>query len=84
MVRYIVAAIALSSFCTSIPALAESSTSVTSPDRRNRIDLEVQDGRLSYSVWRDGKEVLTRSPVGLFTSQGPLGGADIEIRGIDP
>ncbi len=84
MVRYIVAAIALSSFCTSIPAQAESSASVTSPDRRNRIDLEVQDGRLSYSVWRDGKEVLTRSPVGLFTSQGPLGGADIEIRGIDP
>lgn len=64
-------------------ALAQNSVSVSGPDQSNRIDVQVIDGKLSYMVWRKGKAILAPSPIGLFTSQGPIGGADLEILGVE-
>jgi alpha-glucosidase len=61
------------------PAFALDSSSVSSPDQRNRIDISVQDGKLRFTVSRDGREVLAPSPIGLFTSQGPIGGEGVQI-----
>jgi alpha-glucosidase len=58
-------------------------TTVSSPDARNRIEFTVASGKLLFAVWRDGRQVLVPSPVGLFTNQGALGGDDVEISGAD-
>jgi alpha-glucosidase len=64
-------------------ALAQAPTDAVSPDRRNRIDVTAESGKLRFTVSRDGKAVLAPSPVGLFTDQGPLGGEGVEVTGTD-
>lgn len=56
---------------------------LASPGQRNRIDLSVADGKLRYTVSRDGRAVLSPSPIGMVTSQGPLGGSDLEVVGTE-
>ncbi|MFB0873074.1 MULTISPECIES: glycoside hydrolase family 97 protein [unclassified Sphingobium] len=56
---------------------------LASPDQRNRIDLSVADGKLRYTVSRDGRALLSPSPIGMVTSQGPLGGSDLEVVGTE-
>jgi len=38
---------------------------LSSPDDRCRIEVSLEQGRLSYEVWRDGKTVIAKSPLGL-------------------
>src|SRR3954453_16733270 len=38
--------------------------SVTSPDGRNRVTLEIRDGRLTYSLARDGRALILPSLLG--------------------
>jgi alpha-glucosidase len=64
-------------------AIAQPPTDAVSPDRRNRIDVTADGGKLHFSVTRDGKAVLAPSPVGLFTDQGALGGDGVEVTGTD-
>jgi alpha-glucosidase len=46
---------------------------VASPDGRNRVTVEVRDGRLSYSVQRDGRNILLPSLLGFeFRQLAPL------------
>src|SRR3989449_9069000 len=46
---------------------------VASPDRRNQVTIEVRDGKLSYSLQRDGRAVLLPSRLGFeFRSAPPL------------
>lgn len=82
--KYVTAALigATALFGTAIAQPSEPA-SLFGPDQRNRIDLSVIDGKLSYTVSRDGKPVLSQSPIGMFTSQGALGGSDLEIVGTE-
>lgn len=82
--KYVTAALigATALFGTAIAQPSEPA-SLFGPDQRNRIDLSVIDGKLSYTVSRDGKPVLSPSPIGMFTSQGALGGSDLEIVGTE-
>jgi len=64
-------------------AIAQTPTDAVSPDRRNRIDVTMDGGKLRFAVTRDGKAVLAPSPVGLFTDQGALGGDGVEVAGTD-
>ncbi|RYD26319.1 MAG: hypothetical protein EOP89_07300, partial [Lysobacteraceae bacterium] len=64
-------------------AIAQPPTDAVSPDRRNRIDVTADGGKLHFSVTRDGKAVIAPSPVGLFTDQGALGGDGVEVTGTD-
>jgi alpha-glucosidase len=57
-----------------------SETGIASPDRHNRIEVTSRDGKLNFTVSRDGKPVLAPSPIGMFTSEGPIGGEDVEIQ----
>jgi alpha-glucosidase len=44
-----------------------------SPDGRNRVTVEVRDGRLSYSVQRDGRDIVLPSQLGFeFREHPPL------------
>ncbi len=45
--------------------------SVSSPDGRNTVTLQTHDGRLYYSVTRDGRALLTPSMLGLAFKDGP-------------
>jgi alpha-glucosidase len=51
------------------PALAQEQARVASPDGRNEVTVEVRDGRLQYSLQRDGRLVLLPSRLG-FEFQG--------------
>jgi alpha-glucosidase len=64
-------------------ARAQEANGLVSSDQRNRIEVTAPGGKLSYTVSRDGRTVLSPSPVGLFTSQGPMGGEDVEIAAIE-
>jgi alpha-glucosidase len=64
-------------------AIAQTPTDAVSPDRRNRIEVTSDNGKLRFTVSRDGKTVLAPSPVGLFTDQGALGGEGVEVTGTD-
>jgi alpha-glucosidase len=82
LAKYLVAII-LGANALASPLLAQTSVRVTGPDGRNSIDLTVTNGKLTYSVSRGGKPILSPSPIGLFTSQGPLGGSDLELTGVE-
>ena len=45
-------------------APAQAPLRVASPDGRNEVSVEIRDGRLAYSVRRDGRAVLTPSRLG--------------------
>src|SRR6266542_2554550 len=45
-------------------ALAQNKPGVASPDGRNRISVEVRDGKLYYSLERDGRAILLPSQMG--------------------
>jgi alpha-glucosidase len=62
---------------------AQVANGLVSPDQRNRIEIGVVAGKLSYTVTRDGKPVLSPSPIGLFTNQGPIGGDGVELSGVE-
>ena len=47
-----------------VPRLLESQAAVASPNGRNRVILELQEGRLSYRVDRDGKALILPSGLG--------------------
>ena len=72
--------VAASMLISATAALAENVSDVASPDHRNRIELTTQQGKLGFTVSRDGQPVIASSPIGLMTSQGPLGGDDVEIQ----
>src|SRR6478735_10396300 len=77
------------SFFTAVVLFSASSAfaaadSLSSPDHRNQIDIATQDGKLSFTVSRDGRPILAPSPIGLMTSQGPLGGDDVEVQDTKP
>jgi alpha-glucosidase len=55
------------------PLWAQAPLRVTSPDGRTAVTLEIRDGRLAYSVARDGRAVLTPSRLGFeFRGAAPL------------
>ena len=56
---------------------------VLSPDGRTRLELSARDGKLSYSVSRDGATVIAPSPLGLATSLGPLDGGSLQVAGVE-
>lgn len=64
-----------------VPAQAQAPLAVRSPDGRNVLALEATAEGLRYTVTRDGKPVLDRSPIGLFTDRGPLGGGALTVTG---
>src|SRR6266511_4929241 len=54
-----------------VPAAAQ--TRVTSPDRRNDVQVAAREGKLYYSVQRDGKPLITPSQLGFeFRGAPPL------------
>src|SRR5436309_789734 len=56
-----------------IPCAAPSQVRVASPDGRNAVVVETHEGRLYYSVERDGRPLLTPSMLGFqFKNQPPL------------
>jgi len=55
-------------------AAAQGPYAVMSPDHRTRLDVTTGAAGLSYTVSRDGAQILAPSPVGMMTSQGSLGG----------
>lgn len=59
-------------------AAAQGGLVVTSPDQRMRLEVTATAG-LHYTVTRDGAPVLAESPMGLFTSQGSLGGDPVTV-----
>lgn len=66
------AALALAALLGS-PLGAQDSVLVTSPDGRNRVTVAVRDGRLSYSLARDGRWLLLPSLLGFaFRGAPPL------------
>jgi alpha-glucosidase len=62
---------------------AQKDYSVLSPDRRTRIELSARDGKLVYSVTRDGATVISPSPLGLATSFGTLDGNSLRLLAAD-
>ncbi len=74
------AAAALAMLLSAARADAQSLFTVSSPDHRNSIQIDPSDG-LHYSVSRDGQPVIARSPIGLFTNHGSLGGAPVVVAG---
>ncbi|UGQ44563.1 glycoside hydrolase family 97 catalytic domain-containing protein [Massilia endophytica] len=64
-------------------ASADPAYTVTSPDGRNRIDLAVRDGKLAYTVTRDGAVVIAQSPLGLATNAGALDGNSLRLAGVE-
>jgi len=64
-------------------AVGQETLSATSPDQRNRIDVQTEGGRVTFTVTRDGKAIFSPSPAGLSTSQGPIGGDSVEVTGVE-
>src|SRR6266540_3009643 len=54
-----------------ITVRAAAQARVGSPDRRNEVQVAVHDGRLSYSVRRDGKPLITPSQLGFVFRGAP-------------
>src|SRR6266542_3921968 len=52
-----------------VPAAAQ--TRVTSPDRRNDVQVAAREGKLYYSVQRDGKPLITPSQLGFVFRGAP-------------
>ncbi|WP_462116209.1 glycoside hydrolase family 97 N-terminal domain-containing protein, partial [Lysobacter xanthus] len=50
----------------STPAFAATVASVESPDRRLRVELDVDDGRIGYRVLRDGAPLINTSRLGFL------------------
>jgi len=80
-------------FCNAVAALlalaAASSThaqpayKVVSPDQRTTLELIARDGKLAYTVTRDGATVIAASPLGLQTSLGVLDGYSLQVSGVE-
>jgi alpha-glucosidase len=66
-----------------MPAYAASPYTVVSPDHRTRIELTAADGKLAYTVIRDGVTVIAQSPLGLNTNQGALDGTTLSVTGAE-
>ena len=62
---------------------AQSQYTAVSPDQRTRVELIAGDGKLAYSISRDGVPVIAQSPLGLSTSDGTLDGNSLQVKGVD-
>ncbi len=51
---------------------------VASPDGSLTATVHLEDGRLSYSVQKDGKPLVAKSPLGLTTNQGDFSGGALQ------
>jgi alpha-glucosidase len=60
------------------PSAAQTALGVTSPDGHTRLTVSAEAG-LHYTVDHDGAPVLAESPMGLFTSQGSIGGEAVTV-----
>lgn len=75
----------LAMFAAALATLPASGASMTpevvrSPDGRNAISVTLNgEGRPTYSVARDGEEIISSSPVALSLKDGPLGSGSIVI-----
>lgn len=56
-------------FAMGLPAHAES-FNVASPDNKTSVVIESENGRVSYSVFYDGKQMIERSALGVLTNIG--------------
>jgi lysophospholipase L1-like esterase len=54
-----------------------------SPDGRTRLKVTAGEGKLAYTVTRDGATVIAQSPLGLSTSLGTLDGQSLRVDGSD-
>lgn len=77
------AAAAALALAVSAPSHAQPSYVAVSPDQRTRVELIARDGKLAYSVSRDGVTVISPSPLGLATSLGPLDGGTLQVSGVE-
>lgn len=66
-----------------ISSQAQSQHTAVSPDQRTRVELFAGDGKLAYSVSRDGVPVIAQSPLGLSTSQGALNGYSLQLKNVE-
>ncbi|HZX27092.1 MAG TPA: glycoside hydrolase family 97 protein [Telluria sp.] len=64
-------------------ALAQAPITVDSPDHRIRLELTAGGGALAYSISRDGRPVIARSPLGLNTDHGNLDGGALALTGTE-
>ncbi len=65
-----------------VRASAQASVPLASPDGRNQVTVQVHDGKLSYSVQRDGRNIMMPSRLGLeFRTVLPLRDS-LEIVGV--
>jgi alpha-glucosidase len=67
-------AMAVATLCTAaLPAHAQERVQVASPDGRNVVTVETEDGGLFYSVARDGRKIILPSRLGFeFRAASPL------------
>ena len=62
-------------------ALAQDSVSVSSPDGRNRVGVGVREGRLYYTLSRDGRPLITPSMLGFAFKSAPTLRDSLRITG---
>lgn len=77
------AAAALLALAAATSAHAQPTYTVVSPDQRTTLQLIAGDGKLAYTVTRDGATVIAASPLGLQTSLGALDGHSLQVTGVD-
>ncbi|MDO4582698.1 MAG: glycoside hydrolase family 97 N-terminal domain-containing protein [Planctomycetia bacterium] len=65
-IHYLGIVFVLMGFCASLSA----GEKILSPDRRIAVEVEFQEGEISYSCHYDGVEVVAPSPLGLIFSEG--------------
>ena len=58
-------------FCVAVPWPLLSQASVSSPDGRNSVTVETHEGRLYYSVKRDGHPLIMPSLLGIALKDAP-------------
>jgi len=81
--RGIAALVLVATVGASASASAQETHSVSSPDGRNRITVEVEDGILVYRLDRDGRKILLPSRLGFEFAGSPPLAADLEIAGTE-
>ena len=54
---------------------------IASPDARVEIEVETGPGGATYAVSQDGEPLIASSPLGLYLSEGALGGAGVAMLG---
>ena len=77
------AAASLLALAAATSAQAQPTYKVVSPDQRTTLELIARDGKLAYTVTRDGATVIAASPLGLQTSLGALDGNTLQVAGME-